>query len=274
MIYLCPQRGCSGVHNLSQDDVGRTFACNKCGSMLRFDGDSLRLLSPPASPVGQPARTAPAGRPANPPDEDVPVLPTAEEAPAPAARPAAPHPRHRSPAPMSPQTNAPGPRVLDVLFTGLYAVGASFVILFLFLPLIDRTDEQRIRAAISEGELRQRRLDRQSEEGRKDGVVEKVREGDKDDADRRKKWEQEKQSLEDKVEQARITATRSFYYYTWGMLIGFLILAFASAGYVAAGSTPVRRVLGAVTLIVQVLLIFLIYFFAGYAGLTMRVVSP
>ena len=50
MIYLCPQRGCSGVHNLTQEDAGRTLTCNKCGSTLRFEGDGLRVLSPPPSP--------------------------------------------------------------------------------------------------------------------------------------------------------------------------------------------------------------------------------
>src|SRR4051794_10050168 len=103
MIYLCPQRGCSGVHNLTQEDVGRTFACNKCGSMLRFEGDGLRVLSPPSSPAARPGRTAaPAPRPAKPPEEDVPVL-ESDEGPAPAAsaRPQ-PTPRTRNPAPMSP----------------------------------------------------------------------------------------------------------------------------------------------------------------------------
>src|SRR5260370_25259731 len=142
MIYLCPQRGCSGVHNLSQDDVGRTFACNKCGSMLRFDGDSLRLLSPPPSPAG---RTARPGQPDKPPEEDVPVLPTAEEAPAPAARPA-PHPRPRSPAPLSPQPNAAAPRLLDVLFPRLYALGPRLVLPFLFPPLCHTADKQRLSA--------------------------------------------------------------------------------------------------------------------------------
>src|SRR5262245_44304104 len=107
MIYLCPQRGCSGVHNLTQEDVGRTFTCNKCSSTLRFDGDGLRLLSPAPSPTPRAGRPAPAGRPDAPAEEDLPLL-GASEAPRPAAptRRTHPNPEPRNPAPMSPNPSS------------------------------------------------------------------------------------------------------------------------------------------------------------------------
>src|SRR5262249_12607524 len=252
------------------------------GSMLRFDGDGLRLLSPPPAPAGRPSRAAP-----NAPEENIPVLRT-DDRPGPAAGRAEPHPRTRNAAPMSPHSSDSGPRVLDVLFTGLYAIGACFVILFLFLPLIDRAKLEGQRAKIDAGDQEQNRLDRRlNEDGdRKDTAAKdstkdgppRPRTSLEDDRRRRedekKDWEKQKRKLEEQLEDMRTTARTSTYWYTWGMLVGYLILAFASAGFVVGGSTPLRPVLGASTLLVQALLAFLLYLCARGAGMPFFAVVP
>jgi hypothetical protein len=282
MIYLCPQRGCSGVHNLTQDDVGRSFTCNKCNSMLRFDGDGLRMLSPPPSPGARPGRPGPPERAGPPPteeDEDVPVLSSDESGsapPPPPVRRSESNPQSRNPPPMSPNGSPPAEtRVLDVLFTGLYALGACFIILFLFLPLLDRANAVKKSTEIDTGQIKQDRIkrDREREDrermenlasGKVAGASDKdLVERQKEDIKRAQQWSDTRGNLTDDVRQMEASARSNYYFYLWGMLFGFLILAFASAGFVAAGSTPTRRLLGILTLLIEVLVVFVIFFSAN-----------
>jgi hypothetical protein len=301
MIYLCPQRGCSGVHNLTQEDVGRTFTCNKCSSMLRFDGDGLRMLSPPSSPAGRPGRPGPPEPPPPPradQEENIPVLGSEDAGPAPppprAARRTEPQSASRNPPPMSPNVSSPSEtRVLDVLFTGVYALGTCVVLLFLFLPLLDKANASKKDTEISVGKIKQDRLelDRLKEEREirekriqadkersslppeqrfkqieKDQTARQQEDENrqKEDRKRREQWQDTEFGLSSDVRQIDANARTSNYFYTWGMLFGFLILAFGSAGFVASGSTASRRILGVLTLLIEVLFVFLIFFAANY----------
>jgi len=268
MVYLCPQRGCTGVHNLSQEEVGRTFTCNKCGATLRFDGDGLRLLSPPSSPGAPPGRPAAARPPAREDDEDIPMLPVDTGA---AAR-ARPNPAPRNPTTM-PVTSPAETRFADVLFTGLYAIGTCVVILFLFLPLIDRDKEAEYRARADAKDIDLRRKERKADRDKESTDGKSDKDGTEELAKKRHDLNTyERPDLLDDAGQEQVRSQQSYWIYSWGMLVGNLLLALASAGLVAAASVTSRRVLGVVTLLAQVVLVFGVYL--GSTGSARRYDSP
>jgi hypothetical protein len=245
MINLCPQRGCDAVYNLGPADVGRTFACKKCGTPLVVEADGLRIAYPQAEVVDDPP-------------DDPPRLARARSAPA------------RQETSSMPATT-PERTVLSILFTWLFALGTLLVVLFLFLPLLDLTRIQGKRAVITAGDRKQQRLDDRLRSRDKDlfrlpdakdknadrkGPTEKELERRKED---KEAWEAKKKDLEDETSEAETAARKSNYAYTWGMLIGFLILAVASVGFLSPSQPGVRRVVGAIVLAAQVLLVFLVF---------------
>jgi hypothetical protein len=75
----------------------------------------------------------------------------------------------------------------------------------------------------------------------------------------REGWLKQKERLQDDVEELTVSADRSGYWYTWGMLLGFLFLAFAALGYLNPAQPTIRRVVGAIVIVAEVLLIFMRY---------------
>jgi hypothetical protein len=246
MINLCPQRGCDAVYNLGPGDVGRTMTCKKCGTPLVVEADGLRIAHPQAEVVDDPSDASP--RPAR-------------------ARRPAPARQETSPMPAT----TPERTVLSIFFTWLFALGTLLVVLFLFLPLLDLTRIQGKRAMITAGDRQQQRLDERLRNRDKDvvrlpdakdknadrkGPTERELERRKED---KEAWETKKKDLEDEVSDAETAARKANYAYTWGMLIGFLTLAVASVGFLSPSQPGVRRVVGAIVLAAQVLLVFLVF---------------
>src|SRR5262249_24328130 len=124
-------------------------------------------------------------------------------------------------------------RVKSDASTWLLGVGLFFVVLCLFLPLLDQAKVLRRQAKIDAGE---RRLARQAEETRR--KIEEEKDPDKQkklrDAldDSRKKWqENEKPKLQDDLDDMRDSAKSWRYWYDYGMMWGFLFLGYAALGY-------------------------------------------
>ncbi len=171
---------------------------------------------------------------------DEPVLGTEEAVP---VRPVEPgRPRMSSPFQRPALTNA-----VTVFSTVLFTLGALLVILFLFLPVIDQTAVTRQRALARTAE--QREKDKKSE--RPFGV-----DGDGEATATAKK----RASLDGDPDEARLAAQRSFYGYSIGMLFGFLLLAGGSIGYLAPSQSTPRKVVGAVVISAQMVLVFVVYF--------------
>jgi hypothetical protein len=135
---------------------------------------------------------------------------------------------------------------VTVFSTVLFTLGALLVILFLFLPVIDQTAVARQRALRA---TEQRERDRRGERPFKgDGEI--------DVPPREKK----RTSFDADPDEARTAAERSFYGYSIGMLFGFLLLAGGSIGYLAPSQSTPRKVVGAVVISAQMVLVFVIYF--------------
>src|SRR5439155_22024567 len=107
MIQMCPHRECTASYHLEEADEGKTFRCEKCGSLLLFEGGALTMISSPAPPddTGQPSISL----------------------------------NKEKSAMLSPSGS--GPSILaqlgSWLLALLFAFGSFLVILFFFLPLID-----------------------------------------------------------------------------------------------------------------------------------------
>lgn len=229
MNNTCP--GCGAAYTITSQHVGRSITCKKCGAALVVQADGLRLAAS-ASPVPEPAA----------------VFGAEPEELSPARR-----RRSRSFGDRMSGVRAALRAMADVP-TWLFAVGALFVIVFLFFPLIDQAKVARRQAAIAEGELRQSRLDRELAE--KKDATDKDRENRKKE---REEWETDKAKLEERVGDARLTSMFAGYWYDWGMMIGFLFLAAGSLGYLSPNQPLIRRITGCIVLSGQLLVIFLMF---------------
>src|SRR5205085_649939 len=104
------------------------------------------------------------------------------------------------------------------------------------------------------GQLREDRMERELKQ-KKDVTIadEELRKKSKEN------WAKKKESLQDEAEELALDALQSGYGYTWGMMLGFLFLAAAALAYLTPGQPVIRRVVGAIVLVAEVLLIFMKY---------------
>ena len=130
--------------------------------------------------------------------------------------------------------------------TILFGAGAFFVIYFLFSPLIDQAKIIRREGAVSEGQLETDRLLRNTK-------AEDAKKKIDDD------WKKERDLLREEVDFAKVGAQRGGYWNRQGMLLGFLLLAFACLGYLTPHQPTIRRVVGAIVLCSMLVLIFLMF---------------
>jgi hypothetical protein len=148
-------------------------------------------------------------------------------------------------------------RLLDIP-TLVFGAGAFFVILFLFLPLIDKAKVSRRQALIQAGNNRQERLDR---------LLQEKEDASSEEKERRKKereaWEKEKVAMQEDIEDAKVSTMTSVYWYRYGMMFGFLLLAFAALAYLNPSQPTIRRVVGAIVIVAQVLLVFIVFVFSS-----------
>jgi len=247
MRALCPNRGCSALHDLDSHELGETFVCARCGALLGVEAGGLRLYAARAPWPDDPEPT-----------EEPPPMP---------------------PPPLTHADRSSSTTIL--LFSLLFGLGAVLVILFLFLPVIDQTALMRHRARVKEGEAKLRQKERELlgehyvapprrfEDRFKDKIDGKPPEPPSDQVikevqEARKVWKKQRDKLEEEEDLMDIANGRAMYPYTWGMLFGFLFLAVSSVGFLSLGPGRAYRVVGAVVLIVQVLLIFVVYLFGSF----------
>jgi hypothetical protein len=132
---------------------------------------------------------------------------------------------------------------VTIFSTVLFTLGALLVILFLFLPVIDQTAITRQRALIKTEQRDRERRGMKGDLGGDGGS-----------------WDKRKASLDSDLDEARTAAERSHYGYSIGSMFGFLLLAGGSIGYLAPSQSTPRKVVGAVVICAQMVLVFVIYF--------------
>ncbi len=250
MINLCPQRGCDACYDLGSSDVGRTFRCLKCDALLEVEQRGLKVLA------------------------------SSGEGPEPRAARASPSTRQENSRMSSiVREGNSGGGILGLLATCVFTFGALLVILFLFLPIIDQAYVSRQAAVIDAGERRERRLDeelrtKQRErlrdekpdpdlKGKDDSRSKREQEENDDRKKDREKWDKRKKVLENEVEDTRTGARRADYVYSIGMLFGLLTLAVGAIAFLAPSQSTPRKVVGAIVITVQMVVIFMLYMMRG-----------
>jgi hypothetical protein len=233
MVEICPQQGCTAVHHLSANDLGQPFTCRKCGATLVFTPQGLKL----AAAVGQPPTVVPV------------ISDVSRDDPRPAPDASTPSQPRSS---MTPEP--PAPRAADIVFMIMFAAGAFLVIVFLFCPILDQLRIRSKQADIDAGD-RKVGIDR----FKKDLPFGDDKDKPKDKQDERESWEKKKKTLKENMDDAETQAIQSHYYYTWGMLVGFLLLAMSSVGFLSRSQTTAHKVLGTIVLAAVVLLVFFMY---------------
>jgi predicted Zn finger-like uncharacterized protein len=235
MNNTCPQ--CQAVYNVQSKDVGRRIACKKCGARLVVDPTGLvydtggSATATPGVAVAQPAD-----------DDDLGSLaPT-------------PRPRRGGGGMMA------GFSLIDVP-TWLLGAGAFLVIVFLFRPLIDQaivasTDAERERITLNEDIARETF---EKQEKKSETEIKARNDAAKKAADSLKEVQQD-------VSRARIDAKQNSTWNLRGMTLGFLLLAVASIGYLSSPNPGIRRTVGAILLVSQLVLIFTVFTFGGAAA--------
>jgi hypothetical protein len=230
----CPR--CGAVYTVSPQHVGRQVTCRKCSSALIIAQDGLHLADVPEAALVE---------------EDE----AEEEMPAPQGR-----KRPSAQAAWGGLASFLGPGV-DIP-TILFGAGAFFVILFLFLPLIDQAKVNRRQAAIDENNHREQRRLREfnDKKANKEKVDEELRNK------QHEAFEKDKKTLTDDLDDAKVSQLRAPYWYRWGMMVGFWLLAAASLGYLGPNQPTIRRVTGCIVIVAEVVLIFVV--FVGKSGIS------
>lgn len=225
MKNMCP--GCGTVYNVTSAHVGRQITCQKCNASLVVDPEGIRLADGTGA-QGNDVATSAARR------------------------------RTRM-----------GNRALQGLWgritqdvpTFLFGLGAVFIILFLFNPLIDSAKLARVQAALTGGENRLQREIREmrTPEPGKTLSADEMKRIEEEVKKKQEAWDKDKKELTADVEDRRMSNERAKYFYMWGMMLGFLFLAIAALGYLSPRQSTARRVVGSIVICAEVILIFIAF---------------
>ena len=238
MQNSCPS--CGAMYNLTPQHVGRHFGCKKCGASLSVGPDGLEIEgAAPVQPIGS-----------------LPELGIADEplpAPAPAATPVRTGPRSNFGSNFGAFFKRLWERIKADPPTWLFGAGAFLVVICLFFPLLDKDKVERRRVKLTSEEREQNRLNNELQT-RDPPAKPEERETRQKAFERWKK--NRKPELEEDITSAQDSARSWRYWYDWGMMWGFMILAFASLGYLTAPESMTRRVVGSIVLCAILVLIF------------------
>ncbi len=235
MNNTCPS--CGALYNVATKDVGRRLKCKKCGTPLAVDEAGMRVddaaaAAPPAAAPAPPESLA---------DE-----------PSPAPRRAA-------------RRGGFGAATLVDQLGGvaavLYGGGAFLVIVFLFMPLIGDAKLKRKQATVAEGEAALRTAERRYNE-KKDKTPADAKAID----DVRETWRKRKIELDEDVEEVRFANDKAHYWDRYFTMFGFVLLAVGAIGFLQPDQPTVRKVVGAVTVTAQMLLVFIYFVVRGAAA--------
>jgi predicted Zn finger-like uncharacterized protein len=238
----CPS--CGAIYNVAQKDIGRRIKCKKCGTGLVVTEAGLEVDG--GAPV--PAGGAPLGDDAYDDRDD-----------------AAPAPRPRR----SAQRSAGGPGLqLDPIQmfkdiggvpTVLFAFGAFLVIVFLFMPIVGIANVSRKQAKLMEEQNSLAAAERRYNEKEN-----KTTDDEKNIETLRKNSKKKQTELADDVSAARVASGMDSYRERYGMMFGFVFLMFGAIGYLMPGQPSTRRIVGAIVVTAQMVIVFLM--FAGFGG--------
>lgn len=236
MNDTCPE--CGALYNVSSRDIGRKLRCKKCSSSLTVTEAGLVIDDGKADADG-------AARPA--PDE------SAEPTPKKRREKEAREPRAPRPNPLLMIGGVP---------TLLFGLGVFFVIVFTAFPIIGRAGTDRA-AAYAE------RLQNDQEQEILALVPKDKKPADFSDAEK-KNMEEKRPKIEAKYErqiaEAKLDAKRTelanrrdVWMEKWGLMFGFILLAFGCIGYLRTEQALILRIVAATVLTFMLMILFMLF---------------
>jgi hypothetical protein len=127
----------------------------------------------------------------------------------------------------------------------LFGAGAVLVIIFTFFPVLDKLRANRFHADIKATETEFQRSDRESTTPL--------------NAEAKKNREKKLEALRDRAEDQDDSSKYAAWWYGWGTLLGFLLLAVACIAWMGPNQSRTHRVVAAVVICAQLLLVFIAY---------------
>jgi hypothetical protein len=124
----------------------------------------------------------------------------------------------------------------------VFGVGVFLTLLFLFLPLIDAASA----------------TSRQADINAENNAWSRVKQADRT-AQKAEAHDERVKELTYKLQDATVSRDKSLWWYRWGMMFAFLVLAAGCIGYMAPSQATYRRILGVVVL--GGMLLAIIYFY-------------
>jgi predicted Zn finger-like uncharacterized protein len=256
MNNACPS--CGAIYNVAAKDIGRRIKCKKCQTALIVTESGLEADQPAASPPPPPAAAAaPAFEDVAADDDDEEVAPPRKGKGKDRGR------RYAGPAGPS-----LGERLAQVggIPTIVMGFGAFLVIVFLFMPIIGQAAIQRAEALKSKLEQEQgAKVKKLTPVGKKDITPDDLKKIQDDTEKIRKDYEKQISDAEDDARAERTSNQRAVWFERYGMMFGFLFVMVAALMYMMPDQPPIKRVVGAIILTAQLVLVFIAFIIRGAA---------
>lgn len=236
MNSACP--GCGAVYNVTSKDVGRRLKCKKCNAPVIITEQGIEPDSAPVTAAPVAAGYAP--------QEGEDIIPSKPR-------------RLRGGFSDTYQQNA------SLLASLLFGIGAFLVIFEMFMPLIglakiEARKEMR-EQAIRDFNKAKKEIEEGKDDGNKTNRIAELQKEHKKDLDY---WDE-------KIQDAKSASMTSLYFEQYFMLFGFLLVMVASIMFMSPEQPTTKRVVGAVVITFQMLVVFT-YFLGASLGASMAAV--
>jgi predicted Zn finger-like uncharacterized protein len=245
MNSACPT--CGAVYAVTTRDVGRKLRCKKCSTALAVTDAGLVVDTPSASAPPVPAAVVDdfdAG------DE---VVSTKGKKGKKYSGPSGP---------------GLGERLAKVggVPTILFGVGAFLVIVYLFMPIIGQAAIQRAEAGREKLEQeRDAKIKKLIPKGktREELTGDELTKFQEESAKITKEYATQISEAEDDARAERTSNKRAVWFERYGMMFGFLLVMVGSLLYMMPDQPPVKRIVGAVVITAQMVLVFISFLIRG-----------
>jgi predicted Zn finger-like uncharacterized protein len=245
MNSACPT--CGAVYAVTPKDVGRKLKCKKCQTALAVTDAGLVVDTPSASAPVVVAAAA----------DDFDTGGDLISAKGKKVKKFA---------------GPPGPSLGERLAkiggvpTVLFGIGAFLVIVYLFMPIIGQAAIQRAEAAREKLEQeRDSKIKKLLPKGKKetDLTGDELKKFQEDRDKIMKDYETLLQEADDDAKSERTSNKRSVWFERYGMMFGFLFVMIGSLLYMMPEQPTIKRVVGAVVITAQMVLVFLSFLIRG-----------
>ncbi len=243
MNNICP--ACGALYNVAEKDIGRRLKCKKCSAALTIVEEGLVLDGASgASPIVSEGRSPRSSRADDYADDD-------EDSEAPR--------RKRDRAPLGPGFNPLAPlAAIGGVSSLLFGFGVLLVIFFTSLPLIGQAGSDRAEAYVAKLEIERdlRIKDKEPKKKQAEWTPEDVRAYAEAEGKIRDDYKKLLEEARLDAERTRIANRRDVWLERYGLMFGFIFVAFGCIGYLRTEQPLVLKIVAAVIVAFMMMVMF------------------